>query len=129
MHGSRFLRFIISGGLNTAVTYGIYLGLLQIIPYHTSYTIAYVSGIAFSYALNRLFVFKTHQGLRSILLFPSVYVAQYGLGMLVIWLWVDKMGMNEVVAPLMAVAITIPFTYAISQLVFLGRSKGSRELR
>lgn len=120
MLSSRFLRFIVSGGVNTAITYGIYLVLLQIITYQISYSIAYVSGIAVSYALNRSFVFRNHHGLRSILLFPLVYVAQYALGMLLLWLWVEMAGLSDKVAPLIVVAVTLPLTYVLSRFVFMG---------
>lgn len=58
-----FARFLVSGGFNTVVTYGIYLLLLNVLSYKTSYTIAYVAGIVLAYSLNRYFVFKSHQGL------------------------------------------------------------------
>ncbi len=122
MLASRFFRFIISGGLNTALTYGIYLGLLQLMPYRISYTIAYVSGIAISYALNRSFVFRSHHGLRSILLFPMVYVVQYALGMLLLWLWVEMAGLSDKVGPLVVVAVNLPLTYVLSRFVFMGNA-------
>ena len=52
-----FARFIVSGGLNTFVTYLIYLGLLFILDYRVSYTISYIFGIFISYWLNVKFVF------------------------------------------------------------------------
>lgn len=120
---ARFFRFLLSGGLNTAITYGIYLVLLQQISYQFSYTIAYVSGIAISYTLNRSFVFRSHYGLRSILLFPLVYIAQYGFGMLLLWLWVEIAGLSTKIAPLIVVVATLPLTYVLSRFVFLGRKK------
>lgn len=96
--------------------------LLQWTPYQLSYTIAYVSGIAISYVLNRSFVFKSHHGLRSALLFPLVYVAQYGFGMLLLWLWIDVAGLSDKAAPLVVVAVTLPLTYILSHFVFLGRA-------
>lgn len=123
MDYSRFFRFVMSGGLNTAVTYGIYLVLLQLMPYQFSYTIAYVSGIAVSYALNRAFVFRSHQGARSMLLLPLVYFSQYFLGIMVVWIWIEMAHMSSVVAPLAAALIAVPFTYFLSRFVFLERSK------
>ena len=120
MRSSRFLRFIVSGGVNTAITYGIYLVLLQIVTYEISYSIAYVSGIAISYALNRSFVFRSYNGLRSILLFPLVYVVQYAFGMLLLWLWVEMAGLSDKIAPLIVVAVTLPLTYVLSRFVFVG---------
>ena len=62
---SRFFRFLISGAINTSVTYGIYLLLLPVMSYPISYSIAYVIGIGVAYFLNRAFVFRAHQGARS----------------------------------------------------------------
>jgi putative flippase GtrA len=123
---ARFFRFILSGGLNTAITFGIYLVLLQQMPYQFSYSIAYASGIAISYLLNRAFVFRNHRGLRSILLFPLVYVAQYGFGMLVLWLCVEVTGLSDKLAPLVVVAATLPLTFVLSRFVFLGEIKSER---
>ena len=123
MNYLRFSRFVMSGGLNTAVTYGIYLVLLQLMPYQFSYTIAYVSGIAISYALNRSFVFRSHQGFRSVLLLPFVYFAQYCFGILIVWLWIEKAHMSSAIAPLAAALVAVPFTYFLSHYVFLEKSK------
>lgn len=120
MRFARFFRFILSGGLNTAITYGIYLVLLQKTSYQISYSIAYVSGIAISYILNRAFVFKSHRGLRSILLFPLIYITQYGIGMLLLWMWIDIAKLSDKIAPLVVVVVTVPATYVLSRFVFLG---------
>jgi putative flippase GtrA len=119
----RFLRFFLSGGLNTVITYGIYLLLLQQLPYQISYTIAYVTGIVISYTLNRFFVFQKHRGLQSILLFPFVYIIQYGTGLLILWLWIDIALLNAKIAPLVVIFVTLPLTYVLSRFVFLGISK------
>ena len=119
---SRFLRFVLSGGINTIVTYAIYLILLLIIDYKLAYTAAYVSGIALSYLLNRVFVFRTHRGWSSALLFPLVYLAQYLVGLAAVWVWVGQFGFPEPFAPLVAIAITIPMTYLLSKLVFMQRA-------
>lgn len=113
-----FAKFLIAGGLNTAITYGIYLILLMLIPYTASYTISYITGIVLAYLLNRFFVFKSHQGLKSIALLPLVYLAQYVVGILILWCWVEKLGFSDRLAPLAAIIITIPITYIFSRLVF-----------
>lgn len=117
-----FVRFIISGGLNTVVTYGIYLVLLQQMSYQVSYTIAYVFGILLSYVLSRVFVFQSHKGLKSVLLFPLVYLVQYGAGILILWFCIDMMGINQKIAPLIVIAITIPITFLLSRFVFVSKN-------
>lgn len=111
-------RFLLSGGLNTALTYGIYLLVLLFLPYKTSYTISYISGIGIAYALNRFFVFKGHQGIRSVALLPLVYLVQYLCSLLILWVWVEKLGYDQRIAPLIAIIITIPLTFILSKLIF-----------
>lgn len=113
-----FARFLVSGGFNTLVTYGIYLLLLNVLSYKTSYTVAYVAGIVLAYSLNRYFVFKSHQGIKSVALFPLVYLAQYLTSLLILWVWVEKLGLDSRIAPLIAIAITVPMTFVLSRYVF-----------
>lgn len=120
---SSFLRFLISGAINTAVTYGAYLSLLKITGYKTAFTLAYVFGIALAFAINRLFVFQTHRGWRSVIMFPFVYLIQYVASITIVWLWVEKLRLPKEVAPLTAIVVTIPLTFVLSRLVF-GRSAG-----
>lgn len=116
---SRFLRFLLSGVVNTATTYVIYLALLQIIDYRVAYTIAYATGILLAYALNRVFVFRAHRGWSSLLLFPLVYLAQYLASLAIVWVWVDKFGLPKSLAPLLAIIVTVPLTYVLSHHVFV----------
>ncbi|WP_211264514.1 GtrA family protein [Stenotrophomonas nitritireducens] len=115
---SSFLRFLVSGGLNTAITYLIYLLLLQSFGYRIAYSAAYAFGIVFAYLINRIFVFRTHAGLRSMLLFPLVYVAQYLSSMAVLWTWIERLHLPARLGPLVVVAITVPLTYLLSRFVF-----------
>ncbi|MBI6701480.1 GtrA family protein [Pseudomonas viridiflava] len=113
-----FARFLMSGGFNTALTYGLYLVLLMFLSYNVSYTISYVTGILLAYTLNRFFVFKSHQGLRSVILLPLIYLVQYCLSLVILWCWVEKLGLDERLAPLVAIALTLPVTFVLSKLAF-----------
>jgi len=114
----KFFRFLLTGGLNTCVTYGLYLILLNFFTYTVSYSISYVCGILLAFLLSRYFVFKEHQGLKSVLFFPLVYVAQYLFGLLIVWIWVSVLRLPESLAPLTAVALSLPLTYTLSKFVF-----------
>lgn len=120
---SRFLRFLISGGINTAATYATYLALLSIFEYRLAYSIAYVTGILLSYVFNRTFVFHTHRGWRSVLLFPFVYLAQYMVGLAIVWTWVGQLHLAQSLAPLVAILVTIPLTYFLSRYVFVPQDR------
>ena len=115
---SSFVRFLISGGINTICTYAAYLTLLRFVAYQVAYTIAYVFGIVLAFLINRLFVFKTHRGWRSMVLFPFVYLAQYLASLAVLWVWVEHLHLWKEAAPLVAVLITVPLTFLLSRMVF-----------
>jgi len=115
---SPFVRFLISGGVNTLGTYLLYLALLNWLPYWLSYAIAFVSGIALAYALNRYFVFGAPRSKKKAAMLPLVYLAQYLVGASIVYLWVDLLHLHAAVAPLASIAITVPLTYAASRWLF-----------
>ena len=115
-----FVRFLLSGGFNTAATYALYLVLLQFFPYGVSYTLTFASGIGLAYLLNRYFVFGAPRAGTRILLFPLVYLVQYFAGLLTMFLWVDVFFRHAALAPLASVAITIPITFVLTKWVFHG---------
>ena len=120
-----FVRFLLSGGFNTATTYLLYLALIRFLPYRLGYTIAFVSGIALAYGLNRFFVFRTHGGLAAMVLTPVIYVVQYLLGIAILWIWVEAFSWPVPLAPLAAVVLTIPFTFLASRRTFRGAIGGN----
>lgn len=115
---SPFVRFLISGGVNTLGTYLLYLVLLQLLPYWLSYAIAFVSGIALAYVLNRFFVFGAPRSEKKAAMLPLVYLAQYAVGALIVYVWVDMLHLHAEFAPLASIAITIPLTFAASRWLF-----------
>lgn len=123
LKGGSGLRFLLAGGLNTAVTYAIYLGLLKFTSYQISYAIAFVGGIVISYVLGRVFVFKSHQGLRSAIMLPLVYLIQYVIGAAVVWAWVSLLHQQPALAPAISIMATLPLTYFLSKLAFVGKAK------
>jgi putative flippase GtrA len=113
---SEFFRFLLVGASNTLFTYLLYLLLLNVLPYIGSYTIAYGAGIILSYFLNVLFVFKENVSLATFLKFPFVYLIQYSLGALVLWLLVGA-GISPNLAMLGVIVVTIPVTFIASRFV------------
>lgn len=114
------VRFLLAGGLNTTLTYLLYLALLKTATHQVSYAISFACGIAISYVLGRLFVFKVHRGYRSALMLPFVYLIQYLAGAAVVWIWVDYFKQHAMFAPAIAILITLPVTYILSKYAFVG---------
>jgi putative flippase GtrA len=114
----RFARFVASGAFNTAVTYALYLVLLRRLPYQVSFSIAYASGIALAYFMNRYLVFQQPGGRAGPLLVTLIYAGQYLVNLALVSAWVDWLAGPAALAPLFAVAFTIPLTYFLNRLVF-----------
>jgi putative flippase GtrA len=114
-----FLRFLVGGLLNTAVTFALFEALLWTgIPHLMAYSAAYVSGIAFSYWLNAHFVFRKAKTWRSAAAFPMVYVAQYFIGAALMWLLVDREGISPTWALIVVLAVNVPLSFLLARLVF-----------
>lgn len=113
-----FVRFIFSGGANTAFTYLVYLSLLCFFDYKVSFTISYISGIAFAYFANRFFVFNSDKGVSSVILLPVVYLIQYVMGLLIVAFWVDVLSLSAKLAPIASTVLLIPVTYVMMRFVF-----------
>jgi putative flippase GtrA len=55
------LRFLLTGGVNTVVFYGLYLLLLRLgWPYVLALTAEYAGGIVAGYLMNRYWTFRSH---------------------------------------------------------------------
>lgn len=119
---SSFARFLVSGGVNTAVTYALYLALLPFVSYQVSYTVAYCAGIVIAYLFNRHLVFFGHRGVLSVVLLPLVYLIQYLISLAVLWLWIGKAGLSASMGPLVVIALTVPVTYLLSRKIFSARA-------
>jgi putative flippase GtrA len=96
-----------------------------VLGYRISYTIAFVSGLAISFFMNKSFVFKAHQGWKTIILFLLVYLVQYIFGLFVLWIIVGQLGLNVTFAPLVVVGLSIPLTYWLSKIAFTGLAGNS----
>lgn len=118
-----FARFLISGALNTGISYLLYLGFLQLFSYRIAYTAAFVLGILISYGLNAVFVFRAKIAIRSLIRFPLVYLVQYVLGMVLVVTLIEFVGVAAWVAPIFAILVTVPLTFVLSRLIFSADKK------
>lgn len=118
--GHQFIRFLLVGATNTLFSYLLFLLLLSFLSYLPAYSIAYCFGIVLSYFLNVYFVFKKSISLASFLKFPIVYVVQYVLGAIALWLLVTKIEISPALAMIGVIVVTIPTTFLLSRFVFKG---------
>lgn len=116
------LRFLVSGGINTAITYLLYLALLPGLGYWPAYSVAFVTGIFTAYYLNTRFVFRVRTSTGRAAAFPLVYLAQYLFGLAVLHVSVRWAGVPAEYAALISIALSVPFTFALSRLVLAPRT-------
>ncbi|WP_386067800.1 GtrA family protein [Tahibacter sp. UC22_41] len=122
------IRFLISGGLNTALTYVVYLALLPPAGYAVAYTVAYVAGIALAYFLSTRFVFRVEGSARRAAAFPLIYLVQYLFGLAVLHASVAWLSIPQQFAVLISIALSVPLTFLLSRFVLVaGRGRGGSE--
>ena len=110
-------RFLLSGFLNTLISYLVYLLLVRHVSHVVAYTAAYVFGIALAYALYRYFVYKASGGRWGVAYLVAAYALQYTVGVGCVALWVS-LGGRPALAPLLAIAITTPLMFFLSKAIF-----------
>lgn len=91
--------------------------LLHFFHYQVSYAISYVVGIALSYALNLKFVFASRHSTKKAAIFPLVYLLNYVCGAITVHIIVKVAGWSASIAPLAAIALTIPMTFVLTRKV------------
>lgn len=119
-----FGRFLASGAAQTVASYLLYLALLAFTHYQVAYTLSFAAGIVMAYALNTYYVFRTPWSWKSFLQFPSVYVVQYLTGIALMWLLVDRLGVDDRIAPWLIVVAQIPLTFLLSRRIIAQRRSG-----
>ena len=118
---SEFARFLLAGGINTAFSYSLYFLFNLVVHYQLAYWLAFVAGVLFSYWLNSRWVFTTTMNWKTFLSFPLVYVFQYGIGAVLLYVLVEQLSMSEWWAPLVVILFSVPVTYVMSRFIFTGR--------
>jgi putative flippase GtrA len=108
-----FFRFVIGGGINTLLTYLLFLLLAAFTPYAIAYTITYVLGIALSYVINVFFVFRTGHDWKAMARFPAAYAVQYVFGLALLAALIDLILIPREIAMLIVIAASTVVSYVL----------------
>ena len=111
------------GGLNTALTYLLYILLLQFMSYKTSYSVTYIAGILFGYWINVTWVFLSKPGKISALIYPIAYIFQYVLGLILLSVLIETFSIDQRLAPLFVIMVTVPFMFIMTRAIFSKRGQ------
>lgn len=52
---------------------------------------------------------------------PFIYLVQYVLALSILWIWVEVFHLDDHLAPLSAIILTLPVTFLFSKLAFQKR--------
>ncbi len=117
----QFISFGLIGGLNTILSLGIYWLIVNLGGhYMVGNAVAFFITVAISYVLNNIFTFKgegkAEWSIKNLL---KVYIS-YGLtGLLLntflLMLWIDWLGINENLAPIINLFFTIPLNFLLNK--------------
>jgi putative flippase GtrA len=120
------LRFVVGGGTNTVLTLLLYWLLLNWMPYAAAFTASFAAGILSGYAINTLLVFRAQWSWRKLMMFPSVHAVNYSLGLGIVLVSVDVLGVPARWAPLIATVCTLPVNFVLTRWLLLhpGRRTG-----
>jgi putative flippase GtrA len=108
-------RFLLVGGLNTAVTAGCLAVLANFIDPRLAYTIVFVAGVAFATVMADRFVFGVRLGAKGMLAYAATYLAVYLIGLGVVAL-IDHSGLPSSASALV-VLVTAPLNFLAGRLI------------
>lgn len=106
--GDQRIRFLITGGVNTAAGYGTFALLLWLGTHYLSANVAAtVVGVTCSYFLNKYFTFRQYKKSYSeALRFVSVYAVSFLLGCAALYLLVDLLSVSAYAAGVLNLVFT-----------------------
>ena len=124
------INYLIIGVLTTALNYLIFAVLVNglKLEMHLSNIIAWIVGVIFAYFTNKLFVFESKsfeiQVLgKEILSFGLARVFSLLLEEVILFLFVNKLGMEKLIIKLIANIIVIIVNYILSKFIIFKKEK------
>ena len=119
--GFRFVRFCVTGGLNTLVDFVVFFLLTSSLnwPVIPSQVLRYSAGILNSYCINRRWTFQTRNRFfsREMLLFIGVNLAVLGVSVLSVWALTSRIGLGVLLSKLCTTALTMVLGFILNRLV------------
>ena len=102
------IRFLIVGGINTAVGYGTFAVLVFCgLHYIAAHVVATVVGTACSYILNKYFTFKQYKkSFAEVCRFVLVYITSFISGIVILYVMVTLMSLNAYFAGMLNLVFT-----------------------
>ncbi len=117
-----FLRFLLVGALNTALTGALIVVISRWIDIQLAYTIVFVVGLVFTTAMAGPFVFRAPLTGRALRRFMSWYLCVYLLGVSVVHVGEHRFHISHVWIAAAVIAVTAPLNFLGGRRAFLTRA-------
>ena len=114
---SNFLKFAIVGFGNLFVSLLTYYILVY---FSVNYQIAniggFITGSINGYIWNKIWVFKSYnRSLVSIIKFYLTYLSTWLLSAILLYIWIELLGISDIIAPVINIFITTPINYLMNK--------------
>ena len=118
----QFVKFGLVGLSNTALTYILYAVFVTLgLHYQLSNMLSYVAGIFNSYYWNNKYVFEEEEGkkrnhVKALAKVFASYAVSFCVGAVLLFVWVDLLGISRYLGPVINLLITIPLNFILNKL-------------
>lgn len=127
---TQFVRFLLVGGVATALQYAILIILVQagMASVITASTTGFVISAIANYAMNRRFTFRTDAAhTQAFPRFLTVALIGLAINAALIWLLNSELGAHYLVAQLMATIVTLAWNFSLNRLWTFGNINNALE--
>ena len=116
----QFVKFGIVGVTNSAISYFVYLILIRLGMHYTpANIIGFTVSVLNSFYWNNKYVFEPDAARIWWKTLLKTYISYAGTGIvlsnILLYLWIDVIGINAVVAPLINLLITVPINFFVNK--------------
>lgn len=125
---TQLAKFTIAGVINTAIDWALFFSLYNIVGVNpvVSQAVAFVVATAVSFFINTMWVFNTTKAKTRQRLITEFFVLNLialGITTVLIYLFIDVMHMNELLAKILTTAITMVYNYITRKLTLEDRDR------
>ena len=124
----RFIRFSIVGTIAWVILYAVYYLFLSLLGHTASYTIGYIVSFIVNYLLTVKFTFEVEASAQNGIGFIFCHVINWLLQLVLLNIFI-YLGMNNIIAPIPVMAISVPVNFLMVRFVMnkfplKGKEKG-----
>jgi putative flippase GtrA len=117
----QFVKFGIVGLMNNVISYMIYLILVSLGMHYTpANIIGFTVSVFNSYYWNNKYVFASNDSRVWWKTFIKTYISYAGTGIILsnimLFIWIDGLGVSTIIAPLINLVITVPINFLVNKL-------------